>query len=76
MIIGASSGIGKELTKIFASHGFEVGIAARRIDLLNKLGAEIPTKIYTATIDIKNTDIAIQSLEKLIKDVGDVDIIV
>ena len=76
IIIGASSGIGKELTKIFASHGFEVGIAARRIDLLNKLGAEIPTKIYTATIDIKNTDIAIQSLEKLIKDVGDVDVIV
>ena len=76
IIIGASSGIGKELTKIFASHGFEVGIAARRTDLLNELFAEIPTKIYTATIDIKNTDIAIQSLEKLIKDVGDVDIIV
>ncbi|MBW2589784.1 MAG: SDR family NAD(P)-dependent oxidoreductase [Deltaproteobacteria bacterium] len=76
IIIGASSGIGKELTKIFASHGWEVGIAARRTDLLNELIAEIPTKIYTATIDIKNTDIAIQSLEKLIKDVGDVDIIV
>lgn len=76
IIIGASSGIGKELTKIFASHGCEVGIAARRTDLLNELVAEIPTKIYTATIDIKNTDIAIQSLTKLIKDVGDVDIIV
>ena len=76
IIIGASSGIGKELTKIFASHGCEVGIAARRTDLLNELVAEIPTKIYTATIDIKNTDIAIQSLAKLIKDVGDVDIIV
>jgi short-subunit dehydrogenase len=76
IIIGASSGIGKELTKIFASHGCEVGIAARRTDLLNELVAEIPTKIYTATIDIKNTDIAIQSFEKLIKDMGDVDIIV
>jgi len=76
IIIGASSGIGKELTKIFASHGCEVGIAARRTDLLNEIVAEIPTKIYTATIDIKNTDIAIQSLAKLIKDVGDVDIIV
>ncbi|MBW1848867.1 MAG: SDR family NAD(P)-dependent oxidoreductase, partial [Deltaproteobacteria bacterium] len=46
IIIGASSGIGKELTKIFASHGCEVGIAARRTDLLNELIAEIPTKIY------------------------------
>jgi len=76
IIIGASSGIGKELTKIFASHGWEVGIAARRTDLLNELIVEIPTKIYTTTIDIRNTNIAIQSLEKLIKDVGDVDIIV
>ena len=76
IVIGASSGIGKELTKIFASHGYEVGIAARRTDLLNELSAEMPTKTYVATIDIKNTDIAIQSLKKLIKDVGDVDIIV
>ena len=76
IIIGASSGIGKELTKIFVSHGCEVGIAARRTDLLNELVAKLPTKIYTTTIDIRNTDIAIQSLEKLIKDVGDVDIIV
>ena len=76
IIIGASSGIGKELTKRFAFHGDDVGIAARQIDLLNELAAETPAKIYTATIDIKNTDTAIQSLEKLIKDIGDIDIIV
>jgi len=76
IVIGASSGIGKELAKIFAFHGYEVGIAARRTDLLNELAAEIPVKTYVATLDIKNTDIAIQSLEKLIKDMGDVDIIV
>jgi short-subunit dehydrogenase len=76
IIIGASSGIGKELTKKFASHGYEVGIAARRTDLLNDLVLEIPTKTYIATIDISNTDEAIQSLEKLIKDMSDVDVIV
>lgn len=76
IIIGASSGIGKELTKIFASHGYEVGIAARRSDLLNEIATEMPTKIYTATIDISTTDIAIQSLEKLIRDMENIDIIV
>ena len=76
IIIGASSGIGKELTKIFASNDYEVGIAARRTDLLNELAIEMPTKTYTATIDISNPDTAIQSLEKLIRDMGDVEVII
>ena len=76
IIIGASSGIGKELTKIFASNEYEVGIAARRTDLLNELATKMPTKTYTATIDIGNPDTAIQSLEKLIRDMGDVEVII
>ena len=76
IIIGASSGIGKELAKIFASNDDEVGIAARRADLLNELATEIPTKNYTATIDLSNPDTAIQSLEKFIKDMGDVEVII
>lgn len=76
IIIGASSGIGKELARIFVSEGYEVGIAARRTDLLNEIAVEMPTKIYTATIDIRNTDTAIQSFGKLIEDMGDVDIII
>jgi short-subunit dehydrogenase len=76
IIIGASSGIGKELTKIFASNEYEVGIAARRTDLLNELATKMPTNTYTATIDIGNPDTAIQSLEKLIRDMGDVEVII
>jgi short-subunit dehydrogenase len=76
IIIGASSGIGKELAKIFASNDYEVGIAARRTDLLKELATEMPTKTYTATIDVSNPDTAIQSLEKLIRDMGDVEVII
>jgi short-subunit dehydrogenase len=76
IIIGASSGIGKELTKIFASNEYEVGIAARRTDLLNELATKMPTKTYTATIDVTNPETAIQSLEKLIRDMGDVEVII
>ena len=50
IIIGASSGIGKELAKIYASNDYEVGIAARRTELLNELASEMPTKTYVATI--------------------------
>ena len=76
IIIGASSGIGKELAKIFASNDYEVGIAARRTDLLNELAAGLPTKTSTATIDVSNPDTAIPSLEKLIRDMGDVEVII
>lgn len=31
IIIGASSGIGRELTRLLANNGFEMGIAARRL---------------------------------------------
>jgi short-subunit dehydrogenase len=76
IIIGASSGIGKELAKIFALNGYEVGIAARRTDLLKELATEMPIKTCIATINIRNPDSAIQSLEKLIKDMGDVEVII
>jgi len=36
----------------------------------------MPTKTYTATIDVSNPETAIQLLEKLIKDMGDVEVII
>ncbi|OGF45774.1 MAG: oxidoreductase [Candidatus Firestonebacteria bacterium RIFOXYA2_FULL_40_8] len=76
IIIGASSGIGRELAKIFASNGYEVGIVARRTGLLDELKAEMTVNTYTAAIDITNTDIVIRSLEYLIKEMSVVDIVV
>ena len=76
IIIGASSGIGKELAKIFSLNGYEVGVAARKINLLEELKSELPTKTYISAIDIKDTNSAMQSLYKLIKDMREVDIIV
>jgi short-subunit dehydrogenase len=76
IIVGATSGIGYELAKTFSSHGYEVGIAGRRADLLEKLSLELQTRTYAAVIDVRSTESAIQSLEKLIADMGDVDIVV
>ena len=76
IIVGATSGIGYELAKVFSSNGYEVGIAGRRTDLLEKLSLELPTRAYAATIDVQNTESAIRCLEKLIADMGDVDVIV
>ena len=49
IIIGASSGIGKELAINLAKNGYEVGLMARRTELLDALKNEVPAKSILAT---------------------------
>jgi uncharacterized protein len=60
LITGASSGIGAALAKVFASHGHEIALVARRGDRLEALAGEIaatgrprPTLI---TVDLERRD--------------------
>jgi short-subunit dehydrogenase len=76
IIIGASSGIGKELAKVLAENGFQIGLAARRIDLLNELSQEIPAKTYVKRIDVSQFGEASTNLEELLKEMVDVELIV
>ena len=39
IVIGASSGIGREVAKLLMADGWTVGVAARRVELLQTLGA-------------------------------------
>jgi hypothetical protein len=41
LITGASAGIGKELAEVFARHGFNLVLTARRLDRLESLGADL-----------------------------------
>lgn len=76
IIIGATSGIGKELAKIYSCSGYEVGIVGRRTELLNELASELSTKTYKLTLNITKTETVIQSLEELIQEMKGVDIFV
>ena len=76
LIIGASSGIGKELAKVFSDHGYTVGMAARRTALLKDLQKELPGKSFIKGLDLNDTDASIIALKELCQDMGDVDIIV
>ena len=73
IIIGASSGMGKEVSKLLLADGWQIGIAARRTEALEALIAIQPDAVTTATIDVMADD-APQRLEQLITDNGGMDL--
>jgi len=75
IIIGASSGIGRALAGVLAENGFEVGLVARRLELLEDLKKEIPGVFYTKRIDVISPD-AGELLKELIGEMGGADLIV
>ena len=76
IIIGATSGIGRELAKIFSAKGCEVGITGRRTALLEELASELPTKCHSATMDVKNTEEAVKILERVIHEMNGLDMLI
>ncbi len=53
IVIGASSGIGRATAKQLAQKGYDIGIAARRTELLESLGQEISDEYYA---DLKSSE--------------------
>jgi len=76
IVIGASSGIGRELARVLSEHGYAVGIAARRIELLSELQRQLPGPSFIRKIDVSQTDEAMASLRTLIAEMGGVGLIV
>jgi short-subunit dehydrogenase len=76
IIVGASSGIGRELARILSKNAYVLGLAARRDDLLQALQNELETKSYIKHIDISRQDEAMNSLTELITEMKGVDLII
>jgi len=75
-VIGASSGIGKELAIVLSQNGFAVGLTGRRIDLLEKLKSNLPNPTFSKQLDISDYSNAMDLLNNLIDEMGGVDLIV
>lgn len=75
IIIGATSGIGKELASIYASKEYFVGITGRRNDLLVSLQKKYPKNIVIECFDVTQKE-NIPHLQSLIQQLDGLDILI
>lgn len=73
IVIGASSGIGREIALRLIRDGWTVGIAARRTELLEPLRQEAPDRVFTARIDVTDAEAPV-ALQELINKTGGMDL--
>ncbi len=78
-ITGASSGIGLALAREYASRGFDLALAARRLDALESLKSELIARfdhrVMTYALDVKRYDDVFTVLKSAAKELGSVDIV-
>ena len=76
IVIGATSGIGKELAKVLADNNYLVGVTGRRTELLENLKREKPDSFYWRSFDITDIKATVENLESLIEDLDGLDLLV
>ena len=73
IIIGATSGIGREVALIYIAQGWKVGIAGRRSTELESLRAEAPSQVSAQVLDVTKEDAPLK-LQSLIEQMGGMDV--
>ena len=76
IIVGASSGIGEALARELADEGYRIGLAARRTERMRRIGEELPTTSYVATMDVTDAEDARDGFFELAEAMGSVDLVV
>lgn len=74
VVIGASSGIGNRIARIYARRGWKVVICARRMNRLEELQREFPDNVKPHILDVDSAEVASQ-FETILNSAGNVDII-
>jgi short-subunit dehydrogenase len=75
IVIGASSGIGRELSKVLSGNHYAVGVMARRVQLLDEF-CDGMNNVTVRWIDVSHVDAAKDALSGLIEKMGGVDLVV
>ncbi len=75
IVVGASSGIGRELALILSQNGYTVGVTGRREELLKSLTENTPDSFVPKAFDCTAKD-ATDKIKELIEDLGGLDVFV
>lgn len=73
IIIGATSGIGKEVARLLLQQGWYIGIAGRRTEALEALQTDSPKQVEIQRMDVTAEDAPMQ-LQRLIEKLGGMDL--
>jgi short-subunit dehydrogenase len=73
IIIGASSGIGRAVARLYAEEGHRVAVTGRRGDLLEELCAAYPGQVVTSAFDVRDMENH-DRLDSLVAELGGMDI--
>lgn len=74
LIIGATSGIGKALFKLYIKDNHRIAIVGRRTHLLDELCRQYPSNTFAATADITKQDEIEQAIHLLYRELGNIDL--
>lgn len=74
LIIGATSGIGKALFKLYIKDNHRIAIVGRRTHLLDELCRQYPSNTFAATADITKQNEIEQAIHLLYRELGNIDL--
>lgn len=75
VIVGATSGIGKELAKRYVLNGWLVGITGRRKEFLQDLEKEHPGHMVAECFDVRGSD-NILHIQSIVEKIGGLDLLI
>ena len=76
IVIGASSGIGRELVRLLAAEGTKVAAVARREEELRKLAEEFPALVEPIAHDVTDYNAVPALFQEITKSLGGLDLVV
>ena len=76
IVFGATSGIGKEISKLLLNNGYKVAITSRRLEKLKELKSKYSDQVYIAQNDIQKVDKVEEVFNKIINEFSTIDLII
>lgn len=75
IVIGATSGIGNELTKLLISNNYKIGISGRRLNKLKELKNTAPNQVFTSCFDCTTSNNSAK-IDELVNLLGGLDLLI